>query len=177
MRRKPRRYEILVEASKLRAKPVTFRTEEHPMFNPRVRDGRCTGHLNSMENIDNSSSVCLRSIQQTLRFTFGLVPIIAGLDKFTNLLTPWAHYLAPSLIGLLPFSADNFMRIVGVIEIVAGVLVLMKPRLGAMVVCAWLILIALTLVIGGNYYDVAVRDVVMAIGALTLARLTVVIEK
>lgn len=125
-----------------------------------------------MENTLPASSASLRSIQQTLRFTFGLVPIVAGLDKFTNVLTQWTHYLAPSLVRLQPFTPEAFMKIVGVIEIVAGICVLIKPRLGSAIVAAWLVLIALTLVIGGHYYDVAVRDVVMAIGAVTLCRLT-----
>lgn len=114
----------------------------------------------------------LHSIHLTLRLTFGIVPIVAGLDKFTNLLTHWADYLAPFLVRLLPVSTGAFMQVVGVIEIVAGVLVLTKPRLGAAVVAAWLALIAVTLLASGRYLDVAVRDLVMAIGALTLCRLT-----
>jgi len=113
-------------------------------------------------------------VQQTLRYTYGLVPIVAGADKFTNLLTHWEDYLSPSISNMLPFSAFTFMMIVGVIEIVAGILVLWQPRLGAYVVMAWLIAIAITLIAGQHYYDVAVRDLVMAIGAFSLARLSVV---
>ena len=112
------------------------------------------------------------SVQQLMRFTFGLVPIVAGLDKFTNILTDWKKYLAPAIADLLPFSATTFMSIVGVIEIVAGVIVLIWPRIGGYIVMAWLIGIALNLIIGGQYYDVAVRDLVMAIGAFSLARLS-----
>ncbi|TMI72084.1 MAG: hypothetical protein E6H09_11180 [Bacteroidetes bacterium] len=115
-------------------------------------------------------------VQQTLRFTYGLVPIIAGADKFTNLLTNWENYLNPSIVKMLPFSASTFMSIVGVIEIIAGLLVLIRPRIGAYVVMAWLIAIALQLIIGQNYYDVAVRDLVMAIGAYSLARLSAVYQ-
>jgi uncharacterized membrane protein YphA (DoxX/SURF4 family) len=115
-------------------------------------------------------------VQQTLRFTYGLVPIIAGADKFTNLLTNWENYLNPSIVKMLPFSASMFMSIVGVIEIIAGLLVLIRPRIGAYVVMAWLIAIALQLIIGQNYYDVAVRDLVMAIGAYSLARLSAVYQ-
>lgn len=115
----------------------------------------------------------LTDLQIFLKFTYGIVPIVAGADKFTNLLTSWPEYLNPTLLGILPFSASTFMLIVGVIEIIAGVLVLIKPQQGALVVCGWLVLIALSLLASGNYLDVAVRDLVMAIGALTLARLSI----
>jgi hypothetical protein len=111
-------------------------------------------------------------VQQVLKYTYGLVPIVAGLDKFTNLLTDWEQYLNPSIIRMLPFSAATFMSMVGIIEIVAGVIVLFRPRIGAFIVMAWLIAIALTLIAGGNYFDVAVRDIVMAIGSFCLAKLS-----
>lgn len=112
------------------------------------------------------------SAQKILKFTYGLVPIVAGLDKFTNLLTNWEDYLSEPVLSILPFSAGTFMVIVGIIEIAAGVLVLLRPRIGAYVVMAWLIAIALTLVLGGKYFDVAVRDLVMAVGAFVLAKLS-----
>ena len=111
-------------------------------------------------------------VAQVLRLTYGIVPIVAGLDKFTNLLAHWSNYLNPSLARLLPFGAETFMRTVGVIEIIAGLLVLAKPRLGAAIVTAWLTLIALSLLAGWSYVDVAVRDLVMAVGAFSLARLS-----
>ena len=114
----------------------------------------------------------MRSAQKILKYTYGLVPIVAGLDKFTNLLTNWEDYLSEPVLSILPFSAGTFMVIVGIIEIVAGVLVLLRPRIGAYVVMAWLIAIALTLVLGGKYFDVAVRDLVMAVGAFVLAKLS-----
>jgi uncharacterized membrane protein YphA (DoxX/SURF4 family) len=114
----------------------------------------------------------INEVQIVLRFTYGLVPIVAGADKFTNLLANWEQYLNPSLKKLLPFSDHIFMTIVGVIEIVAGIIVLWKPQIGAWIVSAWLLLIALTLIASGSYFDVAVRDVVMAIGAYSLARLS-----
>jgi len=114
-----------------------------------------------------------RQVQQLMRYTYGLVPIVAGLDKFTNLLTDWKNYIAPSVNNALPFSASTFMSIVGVIEIIAGIIVLVRPRLGGFIVMAWLIAIALNLLISGHYYDVAVRDLVMAIGAFSLAKLSV----
>ncbi len=115
-------------------------------------------------------------VQTVLKFTYGLIPIAAGADKFTNILADWPKYLHPSLASMLPFKASVFMMIVGVIEIVAGILVLVKPSKGALVVSAWLILIALNLLAGGNYLDVAVRDIAMAIGAFSLARLSTVTE-
>jgi len=111
-------------------------------------------------------------VKTVLKYTFGLVPIIAGLDKFTNLLTDWSQYISAGFSDLLPFEAGTFMMIVGVIEIVAGILVFLKPKIGALVVMAWLIAIALTLVFSGNFIDVAVRDLVMAVGAFSLAKLS-----
>jgi hypothetical protein len=107
-----------------------------------------------------------------LKYTFGLVPIVAGLDKFTNILVDWSQYLSPGIVHMLPFSASTFMMIVGVIEIVAGIIVLVRTEIGAFIVSAWLVCIALTLILSMNYLDVAVRDIVMAIGAFTLAKLT-----
>ena len=108
----------------------------------------------------------------TLKLVYGLVPIVAGLDKFTNLLVDWTQYASP-LLGKLPIPTSTFMMIVGVIEIAAGCFVLSRhTRLGAYVVGAWLVAIALNLVTTGNYLDVAVRDLVMAAGAFTLAKLS-----
>jgi uncharacterized membrane protein YphA (DoxX/SURF4 family) len=114
----------------------------------------------------------LRTTWSILRFTFGLVPIVAGLDKFMNLLADWQAYLNPAVAAILPFSPATFMAIVGVIEIAAGILTLARPRIGGFVVMAWLICIALNLITSGRFLDVAVRDLVMAVGALTLASLT-----
>jgi uncharacterized membrane protein YphA (DoxX/SURF4 family) len=111
------------------------------------------------------------SVFQTLRFTYGIVPVVAGLDKFTNLLADWQEYLAPSIAGLIPFEPQVWMYIVGVIEIVAGLAVLTRwTRLFAYVVAVWLVAIAVNLLLAG-FYDVAVRDLVMAVGAWCLARL------
>lgn len=111
-------------------------------------------------------------LQQILKYTFGLVPVAAGADKFLNLLVEWETYIAPGVADLLPFSASAFMMIVGVIEIIAGIIVLFKTEVGAYIVSAWLLLIALTLLFSGAHLDVAVRDIVMAISAFVLARLT-----
>jgi hypothetical protein len=115
----------------------------------------------------------VHSIHATLHVLFGVVPIVAGLDKFTNLLCDWTAYLNPLALRIIPISAHAFMRAVGVVEIVAGIIVFLKPRWGAFIVMIWLIAIALQLVFWGRYLDIAVRDLVIAIGgALSLARLS-----
>ncbi len=111
-------------------------------------------------------------VKNLLKYTFGLVPIVAGLDKFTNILTNWSQYLSEGLAAIIPLETSTFMMIVGVIEIIAGVLVLTKTRIGAYVVAAWLVAIALSLIFSWTYVDVAVRDLVMAIGAFSLAKLS-----
>jgi len=125
--------------------------------------------------VTNSNGI-VRSVWSILRLTFGLVPIVAGLDKFTDLLTNWDMYLHPGIASMLPFSVHTFMQIVGVIEIIAGVLVLIRPAIGGYVVMAWLIGIALQLLASGKYLDVAVRDLVMSISAMSLARLSKVVK-
>ena len=108
----------------------------------------------------------------SLRVNIGAAAVLVGLDKFFNLLTNWEMYLAPWMANLLPVPSTTFFGVIGVIEMVAGLLVLTKwPRLGAYVVSAWLLAIALQLVTGG-FYDIAVRDVVLSLGAFTLAKLT-----
>jgi len=107
-----------------------------------------------------------------LRWTYGLVPIVAGADKFMHILTDWDKYLAPAIANILPMAPHTFMSIVGIIEIIAGVLVLIKPRIGSLIVSLWLVGIAFNLLLTGQYYDVAVRDTVMAIGAFSLWLLT-----
>jgi len=112
----------------------------------------------------------LSSIYLPLRLCYGLVPLIAGLDKFTDLLTYWSKYLPKFTADRLPFPPAQFMMIVGVIEIVAGLAVLtVLTRLGAYDVMAWLALIAVNLVLAG-YYDIAVRDLALALGAYTLGQ-------
>jgi hypothetical protein len=105
-----------------------------------------------------------------LKYTFGIVPVVAGLDKFTNLLTNWGDYLHPAMAASI--GAALFMKIVGVVEIIAGILVLWRTSMGALIVAAWLVLVALSLLASGKYLDVAVRDLVMAIAAYVLYNLT-----
>jgi len=114
----------------------------------------------------------LQFVKNVLKYTFGLVPIVAGLDKFSNLLTNWSQYIPEGFAGILPFDPSIFMMVVGIIEIVAGILVLTKTNIGAYIVSAWLVAIALTLIFSWSYVDVAVRDLVMAIAAFSLAKLT-----
>jgi hypothetical protein len=116
-------------------------------------------------------------IETLLKFTYGLIPIAAGADKFTNLLTDWSKYLSPTLAGIIPFTAAVFMIIVGIIEIIAGIFVFISPQKGGYLVSAWLLLIALNLLVSGQYLDVAVRDIAMAIGAFSLARISSALTK
>ena len=111
-------------------------------------------------------------IKQTLvllKYTYGIVPIVAGLDKFTNILTDWTQYIGVGMATMLPFEPSTFMMIVGIIEIVAGILVLLRTHIGSLVVAGWLVAIAIVLIFSGHYIDVAVRDLVMAAGAYTLS--------
>jgi uncharacterized membrane protein YphA (DoxX/SURF4 family) len=126
---------------------------------------------------DASGQRIIDSAWWTLRISFGLVPLLAGLDKFFNLLADWPHYIAPAFAHLLPMSPQGFMYLVGIIEIVAGLGVLLTPwtRTFAFVVAGWLTCIAINLV-AARFFDIAVRDLVMAVGAVTLARLTQVVE-
>ena len=106
-----------------------------------------------------------------LRITFGLVPFLAGLDKFLNILTQWDMYLSPLAQKLLPVSGGTFMQVSGVIEMLVGIAILTRwTRWGSYIAAAWLVGIAANLLLAG-FYDVAVRDVVMAVGAFTLAQL------
>jgi hypothetical protein len=123
----------------------------------------------------NNSQQTLTQAFRLLKFTFVIVPIVAGADKFTNLLTHWEQYLNPSIAGMLSFSATAFMMIVGVIEIIAGIIVLKKAEIGGYIVAAWLTVIALTLLLGFRYVDVAVRDLVMAVSAFAMARISKII--
>ena len=106
-----------------------------------------------------------------LRTGFTVLPIVMGADKFANVLVNWEKYLAPWIRDLSPLSATHTMYVVGVIEILAGVAVAIKPRYAAYVVAAWLGGIIVNLLSYSGYYDVALRDFGLLLGALTLARL------
>jgi hypothetical protein len=106
-----------------------------------------------------------------LRLAFTVAPIIFGLDKFLDWLVDWRVYLAPELDHIIPGNAHQAMLAVGVVEIVAGLLVALKPRVGGYVVAAWLAGIITSLLLQADYYDIALRDFGLLLAALTLARL------
>jgi len=106
-----------------------------------------------------------------LRTVFTVAPILFGLDKFVNVLTDWPMYFAPSINRIVPGTADQAMLAIGVIEIVAGLLVAFAPRIGGYVVALWLAGIIGNLLLLGDFYDVALRDFGLFVGALALARL------
>jgi hypothetical protein len=106
-----------------------------------------------------------------LRIGFIVAPILFGLDKFFDVLVDWRIYLAPEIDDLIPGNAHQAMLVVGVIEIVAGLVVAVRPRFGGYLVAAWLAGIIVNLLLQADYYDIALRDFGLLLGALTLARL------
>jgi uncharacterized membrane protein YphA (DoxX/SURF4 family) len=106
-----------------------------------------------------------------LRTVFTVAPILFGLDKFTNILTDWTGYLAPVATSVVPVTPQTFMYIVGVVEIVAGIMVAVRPRFGSPLVAVWLLGIIVNLLVLGAFYDVALRDFGLLVGALALNRL------
>jgi uncharacterized membrane protein YphA (DoxX/SURF4 family) len=115
----------------------------------------------------------LNAAYWALRIAFGLGPLLAGIDKFTNLLTNWEKYLSPVAQRALPITATNFMHFVGVIEIIVGLGILLgATRVLGYVAMLWLWGIAINLVLTGMYYDIAIRDILLGMGAYALARVT-----
>jgi hypothetical protein len=113
-----------------------------------------------------------------LKIGLGVGPIVTGIDKFFNKLTDWTMYLSPAATKVVPVSAATFMHIVGVVEILAGVVVLSRwTKLGSQVVALWLLAIAVNLLTTGMFYDLAMRDVEIAIGAFVLWQLSAVLEQ
>jgi uncharacterized membrane protein YphA (DoxX/SURF4 family) len=108
-----------------------------------------------------------------LRTVFTVAPIVFGLDKFTNALTDWPQYLAPWIDRIVPGTAQQAMYLVGVVEVVAGLLVAVAPRIGAWIVAAWLAGIIVNLLTIPGFYDIALRDFGLLVGAVALARLAV----
>ncbi len=108
-----------------------------------------------------------------LRTAFTVAPIVFGLDKFFGVLTDWERYLAPTINDIVPGSAHQAMLMVGVVEIVAGVLVALRPHIGGYVVAAWLAGIIVNLLLIPGFYDVALRDFGLFVAALALARMAV----
>ncbi|MDQ0144907.1 MULTISPECIES: hypothetical protein [Pseudarthrobacter] len=108
-----------------------------------------------------------------LRTVFTVAPILFGLDKFTNILTHWTMYLAPQATAIVPLQPQTFMYIVGVVEVIAGLAVAVRPKYGSVIVAAWLAGIIVNLLLLGSFYDVALRDFGLLVGALALNRLSV----
>ena len=115
----------------------------------------------------------LKTAQTALRIGLGAAAFLAGLDKYFNLLTDWSMYLAPWMSAHLPLAPETFLKLVGLVEMAAGLLVLSRfTRLGAYVVAAWLVAIAIQLATTGMFFDLAVRDAEKALAAFALAKLT-----
>jgi hypothetical protein len=125
-----------------------------------------------MQNPEVVRSRPVLQAYQLLHIAFTIAPIIAGLDKFTNLLVDWSTYLPSVVTNVLPMSGHSFMYIIGAIEIVAGLVVYFKPRFGGYLVAVWLWAIILNLLLIPGFYDVALRDFGLSLGALALARLS-----
>jgi len=130
--------------------------------------------ITSRTNVDAEADVSGPAVEayQILRVGFTVAPIVAGLDKFFNLLVNWEQYLPPFVNNLVGGYGHELMLVVGVIEIIAGLGVFFKPKVFGYVVSAWLLLIVVNLLMIPGYYDVALRDFGLALGALALARLS-----
>jgi hypothetical protein len=124
-----------------------------------------------MTTVDDTATTLDSRAFQLLRTVFVIAPIAFGLDKFANLLTDWTIYLAPWINDVVPGNAQQAMYAVGVVEIAAGFLVAVAPRIGAFVVAAWLLGIIVDLLTLGDFYDVALRDFGLLVGALALGLL------
>ncbi len=111
-----------------------------------------------------------------LRVAFTIAPILAGIDKYIHFLTNWDMYLAPLIPRILHITAHEFMMGVGIIEIVAGIIVAVAPRIGGWIVAAWLLGIIVNLLLVPGYYDIALRDLGLLLGAVALARLSVAVR-
>ena len=119
----------------------------------------------------------LETVQTISKIALGLMAFLAGLDKFFNLLTNWEQYVSPLAQKMLPLSPAALMHVVGVIEMVVGLAILTKAtRVGAYVASVWLVCIALALVTTGQFFDIAVRDLELAVAAFVLAKLTEIRE-
>ena len=126
----------------------------------------------SVESVDDSMANPAYQAYQILRIGFTVAPIIAGVDKFLGLLVNWDQYLPSVVNNMLGGAGHQFMYIVGAIEIVAAIGVFLKPKIFAYVVALWLVAIIVNLLLIPGYYDVALRDLGLALGALALGRLS-----
>jgi len=114
---------------------------------------------------------------QILHVAFTVARILAGIDKFLHLLTNWEKYLAPAFARLSPIPPHSLMLVIGMVEIIAGVVVAFKPRIGAYIVAVWLLCIIVNLLVLADFYDVALRDLGLLLGALALARISTAYDK
>jgi uncharacterized membrane protein YphA (DoxX/SURF4 family) len=132
--------------------------------------GRATTHETSVSahSLRNDSAYQAYTL---LRIAFTVAPIAFGIDKFFNGMVDWEKYLAPWINRLMPGTGHSFMLFVGIVEITAGLVVAIKPRYGAYLVAAWLAGIVVNLLTYSGYYDIALRDFGLLLGALTLGRL------
>jgi len=134
------------------------------------------GHIGTMHGFPSVREAVTaapgRQAFQILHFAFTLAPIIAGIDKFLHVLVNWDRYLAPWIVNISPISGHSLMLLVGIVEIIAGLIVAFRPRIGAWIVFAWLWAIILNLLTFSGYYDIALRDFGLSLGALALARLS-----
>lgn len=117
------------------------------------------------------AAIPAHSALRILRFGFTVAPIVMGLDKFFNVLANWPHYLAPPISQALPVSPAAFMQGAGVVEILAGLTVAFYPIIGGWIVAVWLWAIIVNLLLGPGYYDIAIRDFGLSLGAVALSRL------
>ncbi len=118
-----------------------------------------------------------RQAYRILQIAFTVIPIVAGIDQFLNKLADWSMYLAPIVTRVLPLSARQVMMISGVAEVIAGILVAVKPRLGAWIVAIWLWGIIGNLLAAASFYDTVLRDFGLSLGAVALARLALVYDR
>lgn len=117
-----------------------------------------------------------RQAYRVLQIAFTVIPIVSGIDQFMNKLADWSMYLAPAATRILPISAQHIMMIGGVVEVMAGLLVAVRPRIGAWAVAIWLWLIMINLLAAAGFYDTVLRDFGLSLGAVALARLAVVFD-
>jgi hypothetical protein len=139
------------------------------------------GHVAAVRTLGGSATLeraePARQAYQILHVAYFIAPVIAGLDKFFHLLTDWDKYLSPFVSNLLGGNGHTFMLAVGVVEVIAGIGVLVKPKIFAYVVGFWLLGIVGNLILAGDFYDIALRDFGLALGAFALARLSRAVDR
>ena len=148
-------------------------SQQHPRGFAAAQGISAAKHLANPSVLDRLRSDSAFQGFTLLRIGFAVAPILFGLDKFANILVDWEQYLAPWIVGIIPVSAADAMHVVGIVEILAGVAVALKPRYGAYLVAAWLGGIIVNLLTYSGCYDVALRDFGLMLAALTLGRLAV----